>query len=49
MTKKTIVDILNHNLTREGYDTVQAYDGEQALDVASEQKPWFDFTWCNVT
>jgi two-component system response regulator VicR len=37
--EKTIVDILNHNLTREGYDTVQAFDGEQALDVATQQNP----------
>ena len=26
--EKAIVDILNHNLKREGYETFQAYDGE---------------------
>ena len=31
--EKAIVDILNHNLRKEGYNTLQAYDGEEALKV----------------
>lgn len=37
--EKAIVDILNHNLKREGYATVQAYDGEEALDLVEKEKP----------
>lgn len=37
--ERNIVDILNHNLTKEGYTTCQAYDGEQAVEVAKEEKP----------
>lgn len=37
--EKAIVDILNHNLKREGYETIQAYDGQEAVDLAKEQKP----------
>ena len=37
--EKAIVDILNHNLKREGYETVQAYDGEEAVSKAKEEKP----------
>lgn len=37
--EKAIVDILNHNLKREGYDTVQAYDGEEALEKVKNEKP----------
>ena len=37
--EKAIVDILNHNLIREGYDTAQAYDGEQAIQFAETEKP----------
>lgn len=37
--EKTIVDILNHNLLREGYSTVQAYNGEQALEMVEKEKP----------
>lgn len=37
--EKTIVDILNHNLKREGYDTIQAYDGEEAISRFKEEKP----------
>ena len=37
--EKAIVDILNHNLKREGYDTVVAYDGEEAISVYQKEKP----------
>ena len=37
--EKAIVDILNHNLKREGYDTVVAYDGEEAIEVYKREKP----------
>lgn len=37
--EKAIVDILNHNLIREGFETIEAYDGEQAIDTALAQKP----------
>ncbi len=37
--EKAIVDILNHNLTREGYSTVQAFDGEQAINMAKAESP----------
>ena len=37
--EKNIVDILNHNLIKEGYATCQAYDGEQAVDVAKTENP----------
>jgi two-component system response regulator VicR len=34
-----IVDILKANLEREGYQTIAAYDGAQALDMGLNQKP----------
>jgi len=37
--EKAIVDILNHNLIREGYTTVQAYDGDQAISMAKVETP----------
>ncbi len=37
--ERNIVDILNHNLAKEGYATCQAYDGEQAVEVAKNEKP----------
>ncbi len=37
--EKAIVDILNHNLKREGYETVVAYDGEEAISVYEKEKP----------
>ncbi len=37
--EKAIVDILNYNLTKEGYKTVEAYDGEQAIEMAEKEKP----------
>ncbi len=37
--EKPIVDILKFNLEKEGYKTVEAYDGEQAVKLALETKP----------
>ena len=37
--EKAIVDILNHNLKREGYNTVQAYDGEEAINLVKQENP----------
>ncbi|MBQ1352095.1 MAG: response regulator transcription factor [Oscillospiraceae bacterium] len=37
--EKNIVDILRFNLQREGYETVEAFDGEQGLQLALEQDP----------
>ena len=37
--EKNIVDILVFNLVREGYDTLEAYDGETGLQLALEQDP----------
>lgn len=37
--EKPIVDILVYNLQKEGYNTLEANDGEEAIDIAFEQKP----------
>ena len=37
--EQNIVDILSFNLTREGYDTLEAYDGPAGLQLALEQDP----------
>lgn len=37
--EKNIVDILNFNLVKEGYETLEAYDGEAGLQLALEQNP----------
>ena len=37
--EKAIVDILNHNLKREGYETCVAYDGEEAISLFEKEKP----------
>lgn len=37
--EKNIVDILNFNLTRESYETLEAYDGEAGLKLALEENP----------
>ena len=37
--EKPIVDILIYNLQKEGYNTIEAYDGETAIEMAFEQKP----------
>ena len=37
--EQNIVDILSFNLSREGYDTLEAYDGRTGLQLALEQSP----------
>ena len=37
--EKNIVDILSFNLTREGYETLAAYDGQTGLRLGLEQDP----------
>ena len=37
--EQNIVDILSFNLSREGYDTLEAYDGVTGLQLALEQNP----------
>ncbi len=37
--EKNIVDILKFNLKKEGFSTLEAYDGEQALELALNEKP----------
>ncbi|MCL2164733.1 MAG: response regulator transcription factor [Oscillospiraceae bacterium] len=37
--EKSIVDIVKFNLKKEGFETIEAYDGEQAVKMATNQKP----------
>lgn len=37
--EQKIVDLLVHNLTREGYNTIEANDGQTAIDLAISQRP----------
>ena len=37
--EKNIVDILKFNLKKEGFDTIEAYDGEKAMELALSEKP----------
>ncbi len=37
--EKNIVDILKFNLKKEGFSTIEAYDGEQAIELALGEKP----------
>lgn len=37
--EKNIVDILRYNLQKEGFETIEAYDGEEGLKMALECKP----------
>jgi two-component system response regulator VicR len=37
--EKNIVDILKFNLKKEGFTTIEAYDGEQAIDLTMSEKP----------
>lgn len=37
--EKNIVDILKFNLNKESFDTLEAYDGKQALEIAEKEKP----------
>lgn len=37
--EKNIVDILKFNLKKEGFETIEAYDGEQGVNMALADKP----------
>ena len=37
--EKPIVEILTYNLQKEGYETIEAYDGGQAITLALTKKP----------
>ena len=37
--EKNIVDILRFNLNREGYETLEAYDGSTGLSLARSEQP----------
>lgn len=37
--EKPIVDVLKFNLEKDGYKTIEAYDGEQAVEMALTGKP----------
>jgi len=37
--EKNIVDILKFNLKKEGFSTIEAYDGEQAVELALSERP----------
>lgn len=37
--EKPIVDILKFNLKKDGYSTLEAYDGEEGLDIALKSNP----------
>lgn len=37
--EKNIVDIIKFNLKKEGFETIEAYDGEQAVEMALSYKP----------
>ena len=37
--ERPIVDILKYNLEREGFSTIAAYDGEEAINIALTVKP----------
>ena len=37
--EQKIVDLLVHNLGREGYNTIEANDGVSAVEIAKEQRP----------
>ena len=44
--EKPIVDILVYNLKKEGYNTLEANDGEEAVRLVIEKKPDFGLTVC---
>ncbi len=37
--EKNIVDILKFNLRKEGFETIEAYDGEEGLEMALNENP----------
>ena len=36
---RNLLDTLKYNLRKEGYNTVAAFDGAEALDVTRREKP----------
>ncbi len=46
--EKPIVDILVYNLQKEGYNTLEANDGEAGIEMAFEKKTRFNFARYNV-
>ena len=39
--EKPIVEILTYNLQKEGYNTIEANDGEKAIEMAFNEKPFW--------
>jgi len=37
--EKNIVDILKFNLNKEGFETIEAYDGKQAMEMVERENP----------
>ncbi len=37
--EKSIVNIIKYNLTKEGYDTIEAFNGEDGLKLFAQEKP----------
>ncbi len=37
--EKNIVDIIKFNLNKESFDTIEAYDGRSAIEIAEREKP----------
>ena len=37
--EKMILNLLSHNLSREGYNIIEASDGVEAIKIAQESKP----------
>ena len=37
--EESIVDLLVYHLQKEGYNTLQAYDGASAVEIALKEKP----------
>ena len=37
--EQNIVDVLRENLERDGYETIEAYDGQAAIDLALSEDP----------
>ena len=39
--EKMILNLLSRNLTKEGYNVLEAQDGLEAVEIAQEKKPDF--------
>ena len=37
--EKDLLDLIEYNLRKEGYDVLKADDGEKGIEIAREQKP----------